>query len=84
MTDRNYVPQTKSTATSQPASIVATVATVATVTTTTATPTVAPASTVEQNSAPQNHVEVPVNHGQQGFWQCFVDIEKNVFLVAVL
>lgn len=55
MTDRNYVPQTKPIVNSQPTNINATIA---------------PVSTVEQNTVTQAHVEVPVNQGQQGFWQC--------------
>lgn len=52
MTVRNYVPQTKPIANSQPSNNVATNAT---------------ASTVEPNSViAQTPVEVPVNQGQQG------------------
>lgn len=65
MTHRNYVPQTKPIANTQPVNNITTIA---------------PVSTVEQNTVTQTHVEVPVNQGQQGFWQCFVDKKKTYFL----
>lgn len=67
--NRNYVPQTKPIANTQPAN-------------NNNNTTIAPVSTVEQNTV--THVEVPVNQGQQGFWQCFVDTNKTkiIFLVA--
>lgn len=59
MIDRNYVPQTKQIAKTEPAA---------------SATSIAPVSNVEQNGATPNNVDVPANQGQQGFWLTQIEI----------